>query len=184
MLQNSCIRTSPVAKCARAEGTRVSAIDGILAANRRFAANFEPRPAQAPHVAVVLCMDARIDPIRALGLPYGTANIIRTAGGRIADALRSLAISQSVLGTNEVAIVHHTECGLEAIDDDAIRERLAANGLSAPADMAFHTFRDLEQSLDEDMAVYRASTLVRQDIPVRTFVYEVGTGLLREVGQG
>lgn len=160
----------------------MSAIDDILAANREFAKQFEPGPARSPRVAVVLCMDARIDPIRALGLPYGTANIIRTAGGRVVDALRSLAVSQAVLGSSELAIVHHTECGMAAVDDEQIRSRLTERGMVAPDGMVFHTFRDLEQSLREDLEVYRACAIVRQDIPVRTFVYDVATGALTEVG--
>ena len=159
----------------------MSAIDDILAANREFAKQFEPGPARSPRVAVVLCMDARIDPIRALGLPSGTANIIRTAGGRVVDALRSLAVSQAVLGSSELAIVHHTECGMAAVDDEQIRERLTERGMVAPDGMVFHTFRDLEQSLREDIAVYRGSAMVRQDVPVRTFVYDVATGALTEV---
>jgi len=159
----------------------MSAIDEILEANRAFAKSFEPGPARAPRVAVVLCMDARIDPIRALGLPYGTANIIRTAGGRVVDALRSLSVSQAVLGSSEVAIVHHTECGMAAVDDAGIRARLDEKGLAAPEGFVFHTFRDLEQSLREDIAVYRGSAMVRQDVPVRTFVYDVATGALTEV---
>jgi carbonic anhydrase len=127
-------------------------------------------------------MDARIDPIRALGLPYGYAHIIRNAGGRITDALRSLAMSQGVLGTREVAVVHHTACGMLAESDQTVREVVHAGGAQQlPGDMPLLTFRDLDASVREDMEIYRASPLVRKDVPIRGFVYEVESGSLREV---
>ncbi len=159
-------------------------IDDILEANSRFAATFEAGPPPDPHVALILCMDARIDPIRALGLPYGKAHIIRNAGGRVADALRSLAVSQAVLGTEEVAIIHHTQCGLMTLTDHDIARRLGEAGQGVPEGYPFLTFENLEQVAREDLATYRSSTLVRQDIPVRIFIYEVETGRLREVDPG
>jgi carbonic anhydrase len=159
----------------------VTRIDDILDANARYAATFEAGPQPDPRIALVLCMDARIDPIRALGLPYGSAHIIRNAGGRVQDALRSLAVSQAVIGTEEVMIVHHTECAMAAMDDAQIAARLNANGRSVPEGFPFLTFSDLEQVARDDLAAYRASPLVRQDIPVRTFTYEVATGHVREV---
>lgn len=156
-------------------------IDDILAANARYAETFEPGPPPEPRVALVLCMDARIDPIRALGLPYGKAHIIRNAGGRVAEALRSLAVSQAVLGTEEVAIIHHTQCGMMTLSDPGIATLLRKTGQVVPEGYPFLTFEDLEQVAREDLATYRASTLVRQDIPVRIFIYEVETGRLREV---
>jgi carbonic anhydrase len=161
----------------------VSAIDDLLEANRRFAASFAPGSAPpSPRLALVLCMDARIDPIRALGLAYGHAHIIRNAGGRVADALRSLAMSQGVLGTREVAVVHHTECGMMAPGDDAVREKVHAGGVQRlPETMPLLTFTDLETSVRDDLALYRSSPLVRQDVVLRGFVYDVSTGALTEV---
>jgi carbonic anhydrase len=159
-------------------------IDDILEANARYAGSFEPGPPPDPQVALVLCMDARIDPIRALGLPYGKAHIIRNAGGRVSDALRSLAVSQAVFGTAEVAIIHHTQCGMMTLGEGDVAERVREMGSSAPEGYRFLTFEDLEQVAREDLAAYRASSLVRQDIPVRIFIYEVETGRLREVEPG
>lgn len=154
-------------------------IDDIVAANQRFAARFVPRPKPDPTVALVLCMDARINPIRALGLPYGSAHIMRNAGGRVIDALRSIAVSQVVFGTRELAIIHHTECGMATVTDDDIAQLLRQSGRE-PGDARFFTFQDLEQSLREDVEVYRASSLVRQNVVLRTFIYDVATGRLHE----
>ncbi len=159
-------------------------IDDILRANAEFAASEAaaslPGPADYRGV-IVLCMDARIDPVRVLGLPPGTAHIIRNAGGRMAEALRSIAISQQLMGTREVAIVHHTECGMASVSDDEVRGRLRDNlGADAP-DIEFLTFADLDESVREDIRIYRASPIVLQDVPVRGFVYDIRTGRLREV---
>lgn len=155
----------------------------MLVANRRYAASFHSGqlPAQPrKRLAVVLCMDARIDPIAVLGLAYGDAHIIRNAGGRMADALRSLAVSQAMLGTREVAIIHHTHCGMAGVADDEIREEIRRQGRE-PGDVPFHAFSSLEEVTREDVAIYRAAPLVRQDIRVRGFVFDVATGLLTEV---
>ena len=164
----------------------MSTIDEMLAANAEFAKTFVGRalPAQpARRVAIVACMDARIDPFRALGIAEGDAHIIRNAGGRVVEALRSLAISQQLLGTAEVAIIHHTHCGMATFTDADIRQKLREN-LGADADhIAFLPFsaREIEDSVRADLAIYRQSPIVRHDIPVRGFVYEVLTGRLCEV---
>jgi len=158
--------------------------DELLTANRAYAEKFQKGELALPparKIALVVCMDARIDPARALGLEEGDAHVIRNAGGRIADSLRSLAISQELLGTQEVAIIHHTDCGMLTFSDEALRDRLRKSR-SADADaIAFLPFRDLDQSVRDDLAAYAASPLVRHDIPVRGFVYDVKTGRLREV---
>jgi carbonic anhydrase len=163
----------------------MGAIDEMLSANRQYAERFDKgRLAPPPRrkIAIVLCMDARIDPARALGLEEGDAHVIRNAGGRVFEALRSLAISQQLLGTEEVAIIHHTDCGMLTFRDDDIRRKLREN-LGANADyMAFLPFEDLDQSVKDDIETYRASPIVRHDIPVRGFVYDVQSGRLREVG--
>jgi carbonic anhydrase len=159
-------------------------IDELLEANRTYAGgSARPDLAMPPRkkLAIVTCMDARIETGRAFGLEEGDAHVIRNAGGRVIEAIRSLAISQALLGTEDVAIIHHTDCGMLTFTDDQIREKLRTT-LEADADhVAFLPFRDLEQSVRDDLAAYRASPLVRQDIPVRGFIYDVGSGLLREV---
>lgn len=158
--------------------------DEFLTANDAYARQFTKGNLALPparKVAVVVCMDARIDPARALGLEEGDAHVIRNAGGRITDAVRSLAISQQLLGTQEVAIIHHTDCGMLTFSDESLRAQLRGN-LGADADhVAFLPFRDLDQSVRDDLAAYRRSPLLRQDIPVRGFVYDVRTGKLREI---
>lgn len=126
-------------------------------------------------------MDARIDPIRALGLPPGSAHIIRNAGGRVVDAIRSLVVSQTIIGTEEVAIIHHTQCGMETFTDAEIRQKLRDERNAIADDIAFLPFQDLEQAIRDDIQIYRQSPLLRQDIPVRGFIYEVDSGRLREV---
>lgn len=162
----------------------MSVIDEMLQHNKEYAASFSntglPMP-PARHVAIVVCMDARIDPEPALGIDLGDAHVIRNAGGRIADSLRSLAISQTLLGTSEVAIVHHSDCGMLTFTDDSIRQKLREERAVDATDVAFLPFSDLEQSVRDDLAAYQRSPLVRHDIPVRGFVYDVNTGRLTEV---
>lgn len=158
--------------------------DEFLRANETYASRFTkgelPLP-PARKVAVVVCMDARIDPARALGLEEGDAHVIRNAGGRIQDALRSIAISQTLLGTEEVVIIHHTDCGMLTFSDDLIRLKLRKERGVDADHVAFLPFKDLDASVRDDIAAYKASPLVRQDVPVRGFVYDVRTGRLREV---
>ena len=162
----------------------MAVIDELLEANRAYAAGFDkgtlPLP-PARRIAIVVCMDARIDPGRALGLAEGDAHVIRNAGGRMADALRSLAISQQLLGTEEVMVIHHTDCGMLTFTDADLRAKLR-DSLGADADhIAFLPFGDLEGSVRADLAAYRAAPIVRQDVVLRGFIYDVHTGALREV---
>jgi carbonic anhydrase len=159
----------------------MTAIDEFLIANRHYASQFEPIPAGTPRVALVMCMDARIDPVRVLGIPPGHAHLIRNAGGRVVDAVRSLIISQQMLGTEEVAIVHHTECGMQALTDRELRARLRERFDAAADHLAFLGFSDLAESVRDDLALYRRTPFLRQDIPVRGFIYNVATGRLEEV---
>ena len=166
----------------------MSVVSEFLAANDRYAAGFAkgdlPLP-PARKVAVLVCMDARIDPAKALGLNEGDAHVIRNAGGRAADALRSLAISHELLGTREVVVIHHTDCGMLTFANDDIRQRLADNlgpeASAAAARVDFLPFPDLDQSVRDDVASIRSSPLIPDDIPVTGFVYDVATGRLREV---
>ena len=107
--------------------------------------------------------------------------MIRNAGGRFADAARSLAISQTLLGTEEVAFVHHTDCGMLTFTDDSIRTQLREKRNVDADHIAFLPFGDLDESVRADLRAYKASALLRQDIPVRGFVYDVKTGAVREV---
>jgi len=161
----------------------MTTIDQALEDNARYASGFRKGSLPLPpsrRLAIVVCMDARIDPAKALGLDEGDAHVIRNAGGRIADALRSLAISQTLLGTEEVMIVHHTDCGMLTFTDESLRSRLRARGVDAD-DVAFLPFGDVEGSVRADLDAYERSPLVRHDIPVRGFVYDVRTGRVHEV---
>jgi carbonic anhydrase len=158
-------------------------IDETLSANARYASTFKKGHLPMPpgrKLAIVVCMDARIDPARALGLEEGDAHVIRNAGGRIADAIRSLAISQVLLGTEAVMIVHHTDCGMLTFTDESIRRQLKDRGADAD-DMAFLAFKNVEESVVADMNAYDRSPLVRHDVPVRGFVFDVKTGKVSEV---
>ena len=156
-----------------------SAIDDVVDVNTRYAATGVPIVPRR-NLAIVTCMDARIDTTRAFGLDEGQSYIIRNAGGRIADAIRSLVICQELLGVEEVAIIHHTDCGMLTVTDASLREQLTTRGVNADY-VAFGPFADLDESVRIDLQDYARSPLVRHDIPVRGFVFDVGTGLLREV---
>lgn len=162
-----------------------AAIDAVLLANYEFSRGFAPPhvpPRPRKGLALVMCMDARIDPAQALGVQYGDAHIIRNAGGRVSDALRSIAASQALLGTNAVMIIHHTRCAMEAPGDQVVRDAVKTTTGAWIPELPFHTFRSLEESVRDDLAMYRACRYVRQDIPVRGFIYNVETGRLNEVG--
>ena len=138
----------------------------------------------ARKVAVLVCMDARIDPAKALGLEEGDAHVIRNAGGRAAEALRSLAISQQLLGTREVVVIHHTDCGMLTFTNEQIRATIATNLGDAAAGLAngldFQPFPEVYQSVRDDLAIIRSSALI-MDVPVAGFVYDVQSGRLLPV---
>ena len=159
-------------------------VDEIRAANAAYAETFGEGDLPIPparKLAVVACMDARLDPARALGLQSGDAHVIRNAGGRAADALRSLAISQQLLGTTAVVIVHHTDCGMLTFDNATMhgicQERLGVDA----SDIDFLPFADLEQSVRDDIEIVRSSPLIANDVEVTGFIYDVKTGRLHEV---
>jgi carbonic anhydrase len=161
----------------------MSEVPKFLKANERYAASFKKGDLPMPpsrRVAVVACMDARLDPARILGLEEGDAHVIRNAGGRATDALRSLVISQQLLGTREVVVIHHSDCGMLTFTDAQLKQKLR-DELGAETDTAFLPFSDLEQSVRDDVATIRESRLVLRGIPVTGFIYEVKTGKLRQV---
>jgi carbonic anhydrase len=135
----------------------------------------------ARHVAVVTCMDARILPSHVLGLNEGDAHVIRNAGGRAQDALRSLVISQRLLGTNEVAVIHHTDCGMLTFSNESIRAKVKKELGANAEDVDFLPFANVEESVREDVGFLRASPLIPRSVPIRGFVYDVRTGRLTEV---
>jgi len=162
----------------------MSVTDDLLARNRAYAEGFDKaelagRPAR--RVAIVACMDARLDPARVLGLEEGDAHVIRNAGGAITeDAIRSLAISQRLLGTEEIMLLHHTDCGLATFSDDEFRRRIEAEtGIRPP--WAAETFTDVEDDVRQSVARIEASPFIPEKGSVRGFIYEVETGRLREV---
>ena len=162
----------------------MTVIDEMLKANKCYAQGFQKGGLAMPparKTAVVTCMDARIDPAKALGLEEGDAHVIRNAGGRVSEAIRSLVISQQLLGTREVAVIHHRDCGMLTFTDEQLRKQIRKN-LGANADsVAFLAFDDVERSVQDDLEEYARSPLLMRDIPVRGFVYDVKTGAVAEV---
>lgn len=161
------------------------AFDELIQANERYAREFGSGDLPVPparRVAVVTCMDARLDPQQFLGLGLGDAHVIRNAGGRVSDdALRSLVISQRLLGTNEVLVIHHTDCGMMSFTNDDLREKIRSELGADASEMDFLPFSDLEASVREDVETVRNSELVPDDVSVTGAVYEVETGRLRKV---
>src|SRR5690242_7919620 len=157
-------------------------LDSMLEANEQYASGFDQGglgmpPARA--VAVVACMDARLHPARFLGLSEGDAHVIRNAGGRASDdAIRSLVISEQLLGTNTVVIIHHTDCGMLTFSNDDLRAKIRQD-LHANADnIDFLPFKDLEQSVRDDVATIKSSSLIPKNIEVVGFIYDVKSGKL------
>ena len=164
----------------------MSATDELLENNAAYAAayNTPGRPGSpAKKVAILACMDARLDPARALGLSEGDAHVIRNAGGVVThDAIRSLAISQHLLGTEEIILIQHTDCGMQKFSDEEIAERLDRHAGEAPPFRA-HAFGDLEQNLRESVRLLEESPFLLNTAAVRGFVYDVESGRLRELSK-
>jgi carbonic anhydrase len=162
----------------------VTATDELLDNAAAYAESFAARglsPQPARGVAVVACMDARLDVYRLLGLREGDAHVIRNAGGVVTDdVIRSLAISQRQLGTREIVLVHHTDCGLLTIDEREFRAQLERETGAEPQ-WAVEAFDDLDDDVRESIARIEASPFIPHKERVRGFVYEVETGRLREV---
>jgi len=158
--------------------------DELLARNQAYAATFANGDLPAPpagKVAIVACMDARLNLFAALGLREGEAHVIRNAGGVVTDdVIRSLAISQRMLGTQEVVLVHHTGCGMLTFTDAEFAQALERDTGSTPSWSA-GAFSDLEGDVRESVARIKASPFLPHRDVVRGFVYEVETGRLRQV---
>jgi carbonic anhydrase len=135
----------------------------------------------AKRVAIVACMDARLNPYGLLGLHEGDAHVIRNAGGVITDdEIRSLAISQRLLGTEEIMLIHHTDCGMLTFGDDEFRRQVQADTGIKP-EWPAEAFADLDEDVRQSIARIKASPFIPNKEHVRGFVYEVETGRLREV---
>lgn len=162
----------------------MSATNDFLAANQRYAQDFtqgdKPLP-PAKKVAVVACMDARIETGRLLGLEEGDAHVIRNAGGVVSDdVIRSLAISQRLLGTTEIVLIHHTDCGMLTFNDDDVKAQIEQETGLRPA-FALEAFSDLEEDVRQSVRRIQSSPFVPHKDNIRGFVYEVENGRLREV---
>jgi carbonic anhydrase len=159
-------------------------IDTLLENNRAFAAGLSSRHLDVEpqrHLAIVTCMDSRLDVFAALGLDIGEAHVLRNAGGVITDdVIRSLAISQRRLGTREVMLIHHTNCGMQTITDDGFRRELQEDTGVAPS-FAIESFDDIDEDVRQSIRrVRRCPFLPHVDV-VRGFVYDVDTHQLREI---
>jgi carbonic anhydrase len=162
----------------------MSATDELLANNDSYAANFDkselPLP-PAKRVAIVACMDARLSPYAALGLKEGEAHIIRNAGGVVtADQIRSLAISQRLLGTEEIILIHHTDCGMLTFTDDDFKRQIE-DEVGIKPEWAAEAFGDLEADVRQSIARIKASPFIPKKDAIRGFIYDVKTGRLNEV---
>lgn len=159
-------------------------IDDLLGNNQAFAAglpmtHLDVRPSR--RLAIVTCMDSRLDVFAALGLGHGEAHVLRNAGGVITDdVIRSLAISQRKLGTREIMLVHHTDCGMQTLTDDGFRDELREATGVAPA-FAIESFTDVDADVRQSLLRVRRSDFLLAADAVRGFVYDVDTHALREV---
>lgn len=176
----------------------------VLDANQQYASTFGVKAnlslPPARRFAVLTCMDARLDPAKFAGLAEGDAHVIRNAGGRATDdAIRSLVISHKLLGTREFFVIHHTDCGMELFTDEIMRNLLAKSLKTATIDengwrnveesggsheadyMVFHTIKNQQESVLEDVQRIRRHPLVPKDIPVYGYIYDVKSGKLVEV---
>ena len=162
----------------------MTATDELLHNAETYAESFDhgelPLP-PAKRVAVVACMDARLEPHGLLGLSEGDAHVIRNAGGVVTDdAIRSLAISQRLLGTEEIILIHHTDCGMLTFHDDEFRQQVKDDTGIKPQ-WAAEAFDDVDEDVRQSIARIEASPFIPRKDSVRGFVYDVETGRLREV---
>jgi carbonic anhydrase len=156
----------------------------LLLANRAYAEGFaggDMSKLPRRQLFVLACMDARVDPLRLLGLRPGDAHVVRNAGGRVTDdVIRSLVLSSALLGTRHAVVIHHTDCGLGTTTDEQLRARLRDHGVDV-GDMAIGAFGDLDQSVRDDVAALLADPMVGSSMAVGGYVYDVTSGRLRGV---
>ena len=161
----------------------MTATDELLANNERYAESFAgplPLPPSS-HLAVVACMDARLNVYGILGLQDGEAHVIRNAGGVVTDdEIRSLTISQRLLGTQEIILIHHTDCGMLTFTDDDFKASIQKDTGIKP-EWAAEAFPDLDEDVRQSIARIKASPFIPRKDSVRGFVFDVATGKLREV---
>src|ERR1700753_3215009 len=162
----------------------MSTTDELLENARNYASNFDkgelPLP-PARKIAVLACMDARLNPYGLLGLQEGDAHVIRNAGGVVTDdEIRSLSISQRLLGTKEIVLIHHTDCGMLTFTDDEFK-RSIQDDVGVKPEWAAESFPDLDEDVKQSIARIQASPFIPNKSSVRGFVYDVETGRLREV---
>jgi carbonic anhydrase len=162
----------------------MTAIDELVASAESYREGFQKGDLELPparRVAIVACMDARLNPYGLLGLTEGDAHVIRNAGGVITDdEIRSLAISQRLLGTNEIMLIHHTDCGMLTFTDEEFRRQVQEDTGLKPH-WTVEAFDDLEEDVRHSIARIKASPFIPHKDSVRGFVYDVGTAELREV---
>jgi carbonic anhydrase len=164
----------------------MSIIDKALEANRNYAKNYNPTWGKhpAPKIAVVTCMDPRLSDLPGiLGLPQADLDVIRTGGPAVTeDVLAELIISNRILGTTEILLLNHTGCGFTTFTDAEMNAKLSAStGDASPAPMRFFSYNDPEQNTREQIDKVRSHPWISKDVPVRGFIFDVETGLLREV---
>ncbi len=169
----------------RCEVIDMAFYEEALKANEAYAANFQHGDLPIPpsrKAVVVTCMDARIMPDRILGFDIGEVHVIRNAGGLVTDdALRSLVISVNLLGTREILVIEHTDCGMLKFTDEAIQQQLQERyGVDADG-FPLHTFSDLRENLRQQVQRVRACPFIPKDVPVYGLIYHVETGRLEEV---
>ncbi len=162
----------------------MSQTDLVLKNNETYAEGFAKGELPLPpskKIAVLACMDARLDVHKILGLDEGEAHVIRNAGGEATeDAIRSLVISQRLLGTEEIILIHHTDCGMLTFTDDDVKRKIQTETGIRPA-FALEAFPDLEEDVHQSIGRIKASPFVPRKDSIRGFVYDVKTGRLREV---
>ena len=164
----------------------MSLIDKALKANHRYAKNYDRKLGAhpAPKIVVVTCMDPRLSDLPGmLGVPQADIDVIRTGGPAVTeDVLGELVVSTRVLGSKEIMLLNHTGCGFTTFTDDELNAKLAAStGDSSPVPMRFFSYKDPEQNTREQIQKVRSHPWIAKDVPVRGFIFDVDTGLLKEV---
>ncbi|KAH0493401.1 hypothetical protein TgHK011_000072 [Trichoderma gracile] len=152
-------------------------------ANEQYAAGYDKADLPMPpgrKVFVLTCMDARLDPAKFLGLEEGDAHVYRNAGGRAADALRSLIVSQQALGTRRIVVIHHTDCGMLLIKEDEFRDAVKKNTGEDVSHISFLPIKDVEESVRTDIDLLRKNPAVL-DVPITGYIYDVKTGKIHQV---